>query len=220
MAHYCDIHKTPFFKSQKMKRYAHPIMDADGNSTGEWCNEPKEQTEAQPQKQYSSGYKGKSPEELELSRRSYALSYAKDLAVAEKIEVKQIVFFAIEFYKWLVVEVNPTTSAVKGEPKMPLLTDEEVKEVLASSGMAIPEGETSKQPLDLYKGDDGIKPPPDEPEPIATEQKERLKELQEKLPGRMKELCILWGWNVKAISKLTKDQANHLIEVMDREAKN
>ncbi len=33
-AHYCKEHKTKFFKSEKMKSYAHPI----GN-TGEWCYE-------------------------------------------------------------------------------------------------------------------------------------------------------------------------------------
>jgi len=54
-------------------------------------------------------------------------------------------------------------------------------------------------------------------EPITAEQKERLQELQKKLPGRIKELIEEWGWNVKAISKLTKDQANHLIEKMEKE---
>lgn len=44
---------------------------------------------------------GKSPEELELSRRSFALSYAKDLAVAERIDVCDIAGVATDFYKWL-----------------------------------------------------------------------------------------------------------------------
>jgi len=35
--HYCEVHKTHFFKKGKMKTYAHPI----GN-TGEWCREPSE----------------------------------------------------------------------------------------------------------------------------------------------------------------------------------
>jgi hypothetical protein len=58
-----------------------------------------------------SGYHGKSPEELELSARSYALSYAKDLAVsqltnAETAELqeallRQIIPQADLFYNWL-----------------------------------------------------------------------------------------------------------------------
>lgn len=47
------------------------------------------------------GYRGKSPEELELSRRAYALSYSKDLAVAGKIEIKQIFLMATDMEKWL-----------------------------------------------------------------------------------------------------------------------
>jgi hypothetical protein len=39
--HWCSIHKTPFFKTTKMKGYAHPIKDENGNDTGEWCNEIK-----------------------------------------------------------------------------------------------------------------------------------------------------------------------------------
>ena len=118
--------------------------------------------------------RGKSPEELELSCRSYALSYAKDLAVASKIEVGALLAQATEFYNWM--QVKPI--AVK---------------------------DTSKsEVLEL-------------PEPITAEQKERLKELQEKLPGRSLQLIKEWGWEVKSITKLTNDQAKHLIEVMEAE---
>lgn len=40
---------------------------------------------------------GSSPEELELKRKAYALSYAKDLAVADKIKVNEITKMASEF---------------------------------------------------------------------------------------------------------------------------
>ena len=113
--------------------------------------------------------RGKSPEELELSCRSYALSYAKDLAVASKIEVGALLAQATEFYNWM--QIKPTSK----------------------SGV-----------LEL-------------PEPITAEQKERLKELQGKLPGRALQLIEEWGWDVKSITKLTKDQAKHLIEVMEAE---
>jgi hypothetical protein len=39
--HWCAEHKTVFFKKGRMKGYAHPIKDANGNDTGEWCNEPE-----------------------------------------------------------------------------------------------------------------------------------------------------------------------------------
>jgi len=37
--HWCPIHHTPFFKKGKMKSYAHPVKDENGNDTGEWCHE-------------------------------------------------------------------------------------------------------------------------------------------------------------------------------------
>ena len=40
--HWCPIHETVFFKKGKMRGYAHPIKDANGEATGEWCNEEGE----------------------------------------------------------------------------------------------------------------------------------------------------------------------------------
>ena len=127
------------------------------------------------------GNRGKSPEELELSSRSYALSYAKDLAVASKIEIGNILAQATEFYNWMQIKpiaATPIVTAVKD-----------------TAGLEV---------LEL-------------PEPITAEQKERLKELQGKLPGRALQLIKEWGWEVKSITKLTNDQAKHLIEVMEAE---
>jgi len=39
--HWCFKHSTEFFKKGKMKGYAHPIKDANGETTG-WCNEEEE----------------------------------------------------------------------------------------------------------------------------------------------------------------------------------
>jgi len=41
--HWCEEHQTKFFMKGKMKSYAHPVKDANGNDTGEWCHEHKEQ---------------------------------------------------------------------------------------------------------------------------------------------------------------------------------
>lgn len=45
--HWCSAHKTKFFKSGKMKSYAHPIKDEfDENGKQVWCHEPSEQPKA------------------------------------------------------------------------------------------------------------------------------------------------------------------------------
>jgi len=64
------------------------------------------------QKDYK-GSRGKSPEELELSRRAFALSYAKDLVVADRISVDKILDYATGFSNWLSGE----SKEVKPEPK-------------------------------------------------------------------------------------------------------
>jgi len=63
---------------------------------------------------------GKSPEELELSAKSYALSYAKDLAVGGKIALAEVLVVADDFHAWLKEGVrqppqasNPLVEAAK-----------------------------------------------------------------------------------------------------------
>ena len=50
--HFCTLHHCSFFKRGKMTSYAHPIKDAQGKDTGQWCYEPAEKpattTEAPP----------------------------------------------------------------------------------------------------------------------------------------------------------------------------
>ncbi len=43
--HWCKEHQAIYFKRGKMKGYAHPILDEEGEATGEWCNESKEAPE-------------------------------------------------------------------------------------------------------------------------------------------------------------------------------
>lgn len=43
-AHWCDKHNTAFFMGGKMKSFAHPIKDANGKDTGEWCHESAKTT--------------------------------------------------------------------------------------------------------------------------------------------------------------------------------
>jgi len=42
-AHFCNQHATKFFKTAKMRGYAHPIEDKDGKTTG-WCNEEDQES--------------------------------------------------------------------------------------------------------------------------------------------------------------------------------
>lgn len=44
--HWCKEHQTTWFKKGKMKNYAHPILDEDGEPTGKWCNEPEAKADA------------------------------------------------------------------------------------------------------------------------------------------------------------------------------
>jgi len=66
------------------------------------------------------GYRGKSPEELELSARAYALSYAKDLAVADKIIISSLTKYAQEFYDWM----KPSKQSIVPPPNVELETKE------------------------------------------------------------------------------------------------
>lgn len=40
---FCLEHETNWFKRGKMRGYAHPIKDASGNDTGQWCNIPEDE---------------------------------------------------------------------------------------------------------------------------------------------------------------------------------
>ena len=113
--HWCKEHKQPFFKKGKMKGFAHPILDDDGEPTGVWCNE-KEEAE-QETKAPGRAY-GKSDKELlqvkqleEAKRRSIeaqvSIKLAVDLFVANKItmadqqDLKPITLVARIFYQLL-----------------------------------------------------------------------------------------------------------------------
>jgi len=58
-------------------------------------------------------YRGKSPEELDQTAKSMALSYAKDLAVAKLISLEEITKWADTFYTWVKKNGNEPTGAVK-----------------------------------------------------------------------------------------------------------
>ena len=81
------------------------VIDAevDVKQDGDWINRRVVQiyVNGQPIGGQKQGFRGKSPEELELSARAYALSYAKDLVNGDKLELGKILDQATAFHKWL-----------------------------------------------------------------------------------------------------------------------
>ncbi len=107
--HYCPTHQCKFYKNEKEGRtwYSHKLKDGTG-----YCNEPK--TEAKPQSTAISspqsnpipqvaGIPTKSVSLVadEIRNRSMVISYSKDLAVAGKIEVKDITTHADKLLNWI-----------------------------------------------------------------------------------------------------------------------
>lgn len=201
--HWCKEHQTNWFKKGAMKGFAHPILDANGEPTGKWCNEPKSEPK---EKEKPFTY---SPEKSASIERQVAVKIAFD-SCAENEPMAETLARAESIYQWIHNGVKPTTHAVKE-------TEKAIGVATPKSSPSKGEGEPNNKPTKPSPESEALEP---KLEPITTEQKLRLQELQKRLLGRMKELTEEWGWNIKAISKLTKDQADHLIEVMDKEAKN
>lgn len=61
-AHYCKEHNIKFFKTAKMKAYAHPIAGQEGK----WCNEPTEQAAPATKAAQNSGLFEREPADLLL----------------------------------------------------------------------------------------------------------------------------------------------------------
>lgn len=78
--------------------------DVETQERGEYTNRRIVQVyvDGQPVVSKGAGFsRGKSPEELELSAKSYALSYAKDLVIAKVIPFDDITIAAKNFYAWM-----------------------------------------------------------------------------------------------------------------------
>lgn len=98
--HWCAEHETVYFKKGAMKGYAHPIGD-----TSKWCNEEKKKpvsegthlVDAPP----SQAEKVKEPNYRNPVNRSVAVSYAKDLVTAGKIELKELSAYADKFLQYI-----------------------------------------------------------------------------------------------------------------------
>ena len=103
--HFCNEHGKVFFQRGKMKGFAHPLEDADGETVG-WCNEEDAETYHSPQ--------GDEPLVVEAKKmgakvtgvdnfknRSMSVAYSKDLVCAGKIELNQLSEYADRFLKYI-----------------------------------------------------------------------------------------------------------------------
>ena len=113
-SHYCTLHKTVFFMKGKMKGYAHPVKDEEGN-TIEWCNEedlekvrnlPPREPEMLPEHKDIVTEARKMGAEVTSSSgdtrlRSMAVAYAKDLVVAGIIPLEDMGKRANWFLKYI-----------------------------------------------------------------------------------------------------------------------
>ena len=80
MEHYCNEHRTKFFKKGAMKGYAHPIGD-----TGKWCNEPEGASTGQTEtKEKPFTY---SPEKSASIETQVAVKATTDLIIADKLSL-------------------------------------------------------------------------------------------------------------------------------------
>ena len=94
---------------------------------------------------------GKSPEELQLSRRSFALSYAKDLAVAKLIEVKDILTTAENYYRWM--GEGTISIALKTTPKV---KEKPIAQKIATPAPDIEQAEQDSKELFPTGGSEGL----------------------------------------------------------------
>ena len=123
-------HDTDFFKTPRMKGYAHPVVDEYGedvidDETGKqvWCNKPKQDMGAMEEsakagehlvdeavkqggvvvevkKKPGTKYKA-DPDKISSIERQVSLKAAIELAVHDKIEVKHVGTYAKKFEEYL-----------------------------------------------------------------------------------------------------------------------
>lgn len=133
--HYCVIHGTPYFKKGKMKGYAHPIKDADGEDTGEWCNEE----EAPEAPQSKSSPQTRSSDTNSSIESQVAVKAIVELVVAGKVNVESLLFHTAE--NWIMSKLSswssmgdaPKTKETKEEPPNDL-QKEAIKKLIKEKG--------------------------------------------------------------------------------------
>ncbi len=124
--------------------------DIETKVTGDFTNRKVTQIyqEGKPVAGEKKPFQGRSFESPELKRRSYALAYAKDMAVGLRIDKEDIITWATKFDKFLSGELPPATTEKippnnARKPATPLPTPDKV------SGTDKPEGQPGTGKVDL-----------------------------------------------------------------------
>ncbi len=82
---WCKEHKAAWFKKGNMKGFAHPVLDDNGEPTGQWCNKPKESesVESGP----SQGKSGMTPEQWNERDRTTRQSIHRQSASQRGVDI-------------------------------------------------------------------------------------------------------------------------------------
>ncbi len=129
---FCKEHRQEWFKRGKMKGFAHPMLDEDGNPTGEWCNKPKDSPvesvheDKNPEAKMPGERFTQDPEKQRSIERQTSIQMAIDLCKAEggRHELSSICLTAEYIYQW----ISKGTIPPKLEQMPPKSTTETLKE--------------------------------------------------------------------------------------------
>ena len=114
---WCKEHRQVWFRKGKMKGYAHPILDENGEPTGEWCNEPKEKAPPGVTVLEKVLTPLGTPDPTRISiERQVALKCAIELACIGEIQVNEIPWYFGLFSKLLQEGDESNVSLFKTEP--------------------------------------------------------------------------------------------------------
>ena len=115
--HFCKEHQTVWFMKGKMKGYAHPIKDKDGN-TIEWCNEPEgekldgdklppptEPGMRDEDKKIIEAITPKTTREAQ-TQRSITMSYASRLLESKAIPPDKLLSYAEVMNRWILGQIE------------------------------------------------------------------------------------------------------------------
>ncbi len=174
--HYCNEHQTPYFKTKKMRGYAHPIKDEAGEDTGDWCNEPKsEAAETPPDNEMSKeDWDGRDLRTRYSIEGQKAADLTSELWIADKLKDNDIRVEALLSWLLLAIKKNmPDKVEVIVEPKDYTQTPpgkplnaEDIKTLLNNAGvtqkqasdMLVEKFKVAKKPsvMDMIKGLDKV----------------------------------------------------------------
>jgi len=111
--HFCVQHHTQMFKSGKMKGFAHPILDDNGEKTGKWCNEAPspEEVESKPATEEKKPWQARadSPEQRASIESQVAAKIIAELWIAGKTDEVNPLVVTLKDWLFEKLGVKPVT---------------------------------------------------------------------------------------------------------------